>query len=50
MCSVKERFAIACGIVLGSKLGFNAHAALITKSMSEIKALYSAKLVTVVWI
>lgn len=41
--ALKNVFAIACGIVLGSKLGFNAHAALITKSMSEIKALYSAK-------
>ncbi|WP_265032997.1 NAD(P)H-dependent glycerol-3-phosphate dehydrogenase [Wolbachia endosymbiont (group A) of Sicus ferrugineus] len=41
--ALKNVFAIACGIVLGSKLGFNAHAALITKSVSEIKALYSAK-------
>ncbi|KLT23190.1 glycerol-3-phosphate dehydrogenase (NAD+) [Wolbachia endosymbiont of Armadillidium vulgare str. wVulC] len=41
--ALKNVFAIACGIVLGSKLGFNAHAALITKSMSEIKNLYSAK-------
>ncbi|WP_341820682.1 NAD(P)H-dependent glycerol-3-phosphate dehydrogenase [Wolbachia endosymbiont (group A) of Myopa testacea] len=41
--ALKNVFAIACGIVLGSKLGFNAHAALITKSVSEINALYSAK-------
>ncbi len=41
--ALKNVFAIACGIVLGSKLGFNAHAASITKSVSEIKALYSAK-------
>ncbi|MGL9726177.1 MAG: NAD(P)H-dependent glycerol-3-phosphate dehydrogenase [Wolbachia sp.] len=41
--ALKNVFAIACGIILGSKLGFNAHAALITKSMSEIKNLYSAK-------
>lgn len=42
--ALKNVFAIACGIVLGSKLGFNARAALITESMSEIKALYSAKI------
>ncbi|WP_343289201.1 NAD(P)H-dependent glycerol-3-phosphate dehydrogenase [Wolbachia endosymbiont of Encarsia formosa] len=40
--ALKNVFAIACGVVLG-RFGFNAHAALITKSMSEIKALYSAK-------
>lgn len=41
--ALKNVFAIACGIILGRKLGCNAHAALITKSMNEIKALYSAK-------
>ncbi|QKX03255.1 NAD(P)H-dependent glycerol-3-phosphate dehydrogenase [Wolbachia endosymbiont of Litomosoides sigmodontis] len=41
--ALKNVFAIACGIVLGKKLGFNAHAALITKSMNEIKTLYLAK-------
>ncbi|WCR53061.1 MAG: Glycerol-3-phosphate dehydrogenase [NAD(P)+] [Wolbachia endosymbiont of Ctenocephalides orientis wCori] len=44
ICSaLKNVFAIACGIVLGKELGFNAHAALITKCMNEIKILYSAK-------
>lgn len=33
--ALKNVFAIACGIVLGSKLGFNAHAALITKSIGR---------------
>ncbi|AWW50872.1 NAD(P)H-dependent glycerol-3-phosphate dehydrogenase [Wolbachia endosymbiont of Folsomia candida] len=41
--ALKNVFAIACGIILGRKLGFNAHAALITKSMNEVKALYLAK-------
>jgi glycerol-3-phosphate dehydrogenase (NAD(P)+) len=41
--ALKNVFAIACGIILGRKLGFNAHAALITKSMNEIKTLYLAK-------
>lgn len=41
--ALKNVFAIACGIILGRKLGSNAHAALITKSMNEIKTLYSAK-------
>ncbi|MDD9332000.1 MAG: NAD(P)H-dependent glycerol-3-phosphate dehydrogenase [Wolbachia sp.] len=41
--ALKNVFAIACGIILGKKLGFNAHAALITKSMNEIKTLYLAK-------
>ncbi|NSM56552.1 NAD(P)H-dependent glycerol-3-phosphate dehydrogenase [Wolbachia endosymbiont of Atemnus politus] len=42
--ALKNVFAIACGIVLGKKLGCNAHAALITKSMNEMKALYLAKI------
>ncbi|WCR58131.1 NAD(P)H-dependent glycerol-3-phosphate dehydrogenase [Wolbachia endosymbiont of Ctenocephalides felis wCfeJ] len=42
--ALKNVFAIACGIILGKKLGCNAHAALITKSMNEIKALYLAKI------
>ncbi|WP_341807775.1 NAD(P)H-dependent glycerol-3-phosphate dehydrogenase [Wolbachia endosymbiont (group E) of Neria commutata] len=41
--ALKNVFAIACGIILGRKLGSNAHAALITKSMNEIKTLYLAK-------
>lgn len=41
--ALKNVFAIACGIILGRKLGFNAHAALITKCMNEVKILYSAK-------
>ncbi|OWZ25075.1 NAD(P)H-dependent glycerol-3-phosphate dehydrogenase [Wolbachia endosymbiont of Wuchereria bancrofti] len=41
--ALKNVFAIACGIVLGKKLGFNAHAALVTKSMNEVKTLYLAK-------
>lgn len=41
--ALKNVFAIACGIVLGKELGFNAHAALITKCTNEIKILYSAK-------
>lgn len=41
--ALKNVFAIACGIVLGKELGCNAHAALITKCMNEIKILYSAK-------
>ncbi|WP_168464865.1 NAD(P)H-dependent glycerol-3-phosphate dehydrogenase [Wolbachia endosymbiont of Ctenocephalides felis wCfeT] len=41
--ALKNVFAIACGIILGKKLGFNAHAALITKCMNEIKTLYSVK-------
>ncbi|WP_253302855.1 NAD(P)H-dependent glycerol-3-phosphate dehydrogenase [Wolbachia endosymbiont of Psylliodes chrysocephala] len=42
--ALKNVFAIACGIIFGRKLGFNAHAALITKSMNEIKTLYLAKI------
>ncbi|WP_395463127.1 NAD(P)H-dependent glycerol-3-phosphate dehydrogenase [Wolbachia endosymbiont of Cantharis cryptica] len=42
--ALKNVFAIACGIILGKKLGFNAHAALIIKSMNEVKALYLAKI------
>ncbi|MDM8335492.1 NAD(P)H-dependent glycerol-3-phosphate dehydrogenase [Wolbachia pipientis] len=42
--ALKNVFAIACGIILGKKLGCNAHAALITKSMNEIKVLYLAKI------
>lgn len=41
--ALKNVFAIACGIILGKKLGYNAHAALITKSMDEIRTLYLAK-------
>ncbi|MDG7055919.1 MAG: NAD(P)H-dependent glycerol-3-phosphate dehydrogenase [Wolbachia endosymbiont of Meromenopon meropis] len=41
--ALKNVFAIACGIILSKKLGYNAHAALITNSMNEIKTLYSAK-------
>ncbi|MGL9717899.1 MAG: NAD(P)H-dependent glycerol-3-phosphate dehydrogenase [Wolbachia sp.] len=41
--ALKNVFAIACGIILGKKLGCNAHAALIIKSMNEMKALYLAK-------
>ncbi|WP_253299889.1 NAD(P)H-dependent glycerol-3-phosphate dehydrogenase [Wolbachia endosymbiont of Chironomus riparius] len=41
--ALKNVFAIACGIILGKKLGCNAHAALITKSMNEIKDLYFIK-------
>jgi glycerol-3-phosphate dehydrogenase (NAD(P)+) len=42
--ALKNVFAIACGIILGRKLGSNTHAALVTKSMNEIKALYLAKI------
>ncbi|QOD38494.1 NAD(P)H-dependent glycerol-3-phosphate dehydrogenase [Candidatus Wolbachia massiliensis] len=42
--ALKNVFAIACGIILGKKLGFNAHAALITKSINEVRALYLAKI------
>ena len=41
--ALKNVFSIACGIIFGRKLGYNAHAALITKSMDEIKTLYLAK-------
>ncbi|MCM1002170.1 NAD(P)H-dependent glycerol-3-phosphate dehydrogenase, partial [Wolbachia pipientis] len=41
--ALKNVFAIACGIILSKKLGCNAHAALITNSMNEIKTLYLAK-------
>ncbi len=41
--ALKNVFAIACGIILGKKLGSNAHAALITKSIDEIQTLYKAK-------
>ncbi|MDN5247973.1 MAG: NAD(P)H-dependent glycerol-3-phosphate dehydrogenase [Wolbachia endosymbiont of Tyrophagus putrescentiae] len=41
--ALKNVFAIACGIVLGRKLGYNAHAALITKSINEVRTLYLAK-------
>jgi glycerol-3-phosphate dehydrogenase (NAD(P)+) len=41
--ALKNVFAIACGIILGKELGFNAHAALITKSINEIQTLYKAK-------
>ncbi|NSX83682.1 hypothetical protein GOM44_05315 [Wolbachia endosymbiont of Atemnus politus] len=41
--ALKNVFAIACEIVLGKKVGYNAHAALIAKSMNEMKALYLAK-------
>ncbi|QKX01283.1 NAD(P)H-dependent glycerol-3-phosphate dehydrogenase [Wolbachia endosymbiont of Dipetalonema caudispina] len=42
--ALKNVFAIACGIILGKKLGYNTHAALITKSMNEIKTFYLAKI------
>ncbi|MDG7055230.1 MAG: NAD(P)H-dependent glycerol-3-phosphate dehydrogenase [Wolbachia endosymbiont of Menacanthus eurysternus] len=41
--ALKNVFAIACGIILSKKLGCNAHAALITDSMNEVKTLYLAK-------
>ncbi|MDR3132348.1 MAG: NAD(P)H-dependent glycerol-3-phosphate dehydrogenase [Rickettsiales bacterium] len=41
--ALKNVFAIACGIILSKKLGCNAHAALITNSINEVKALYLAK-------
>jgi glycerol-3-phosphate dehydrogenase (NAD(P)+) len=41
--ALKNVFAIACGIILSKKLGCNAHAALITNSMNEVKTLYLAK-------
>ncbi|MBV0899984.1 MAG: NAD(P)H-dependent glycerol-3-phosphate dehydrogenase [Wolbachia endosymbiont of Fragariocoptes setiger] len=41
--ALKNVFAIACGIILGKELGFNAHASLIVKSINEIKTLYLAK-------
>ncbi|QKX02046.1 NAD(P)H-dependent glycerol-3-phosphate dehydrogenase [Wolbachia endosymbiont of Dirofilaria (Dirofilaria) immitis] len=42
--ALKNVFAIACGVILGKKLGYNTHAALITKSMNEIKTFYLAKI------
>ncbi|CCF78192.1 glycerol-3-phosphate dehydrogenase [Wolbachia endosymbiont of Onchocerca ochengi] len=42
--ALKNVFAIACGIILGKKLGYNAHAALIAKSMNEIQTVYLAKI------
>ncbi|MGL9733178.1 MAG: NAD(P)H-dependent glycerol-3-phosphate dehydrogenase [Wolbachia sp.] len=41
--ALKNVFAIACGIILSRKLGCNAHAALITNSINEVRALYLAK-------
>jgi len=41
--ALKNVFAIACGIILSKKLGCNAHAALVTNSMNEVKTLYLAK-------
>ncbi|MCA4775078.1 NAD(P)H-dependent glycerol-3-phosphate dehydrogenase [Wolbachia endosymbiont of Mansonella ozzardi] len=41
--ALKNVFAIACGIILSKKLGCNAHAALITNSINEVKTLYLAK-------
>lgn len=41
--ALKNVFAIACGIILGKELGFNAHASLIVKSINEIKTLYLAR-------
>ncbi|MGL9681767.1 MAG: NAD(P)H-dependent glycerol-3-phosphate dehydrogenase [Wolbachia sp.] len=41
--ALKNVFAIACGLILSKKLGCNAHAALITNSINEVKALYLAK-------
>jgi glycerol-3-phosphate dehydrogenase (NAD(P)+) len=41
--ALKNVFAILCGIILSKKLGCNAHSALITNSIYEVKTLYLAK-------
>lgn len=40
--AVKNVLAIACGIVMGKKMGANAHAALITRGFSEMRKLGQA--------
>ncbi|QKX01409.1 NAD(P)H-dependent glycerol-3-phosphate dehydrogenase [Wolbachia endosymbiont of Cruorifilaria tuberocauda] len=42
--ALKNVFAVACGVILGKELGCNTHAALITKSINEIKTFYLAKI------
>ncbi|KJV69124.1 NAD(P)H-dependent glycerol-3-phosphate dehydrogenase [Candidatus Neoehrlichia procyonis] len=41
--AIKNIIAIACGIIIGKQLGYNALATVITKGMEEIKNLYIAK-------